>query len=313
MDPQVAGGLISGAGSLLSGAVGSITSAVNTKRTIAAQKEAADLEWQRNKEMWNMQNQYNSPASQMARLEEAGLNPNLVYGSGSAVGNSSGSAPQYRAPRPEYKYTNPLETLPLALGMYYDAQQKAANVDQTKALTSEVRARMITEGLKAESLALSNRKLEFDIGVARSLAPYNLDAIRLGNKRILEEIALNISRRANVDKDTALKLSTIALHEVDNKIKREELYNLRHFGGRESHPMSRLIGGIPSSILRLNYSGSSVFNELSRLPVVNAISDYFSDLNIEARRSARAKKRAARRIRFLGNLSVVNPISYFSY
>lgn len=31
---------------------------------------------------WNMQNEYNSPAAQMQRLQEAGLNPHLVYGRG---------------------------------------------------------------------------------------------------------------------------------------------------------------------------------------------------------------------------------------
>lgn len=31
---------------------------------------------------WEMQNAYNSPAAQMERLREAGLNPNLVYGNG---------------------------------------------------------------------------------------------------------------------------------------------------------------------------------------------------------------------------------------
>ena len=49
----------------------------------------------RSVEMWNMQNQYNSPTAQMSRLRQAGLNPNLVYGSG-VTGNSAGSAPQYQ-------------------------------------------------------------------------------------------------------------------------------------------------------------------------------------------------------------------------
>lgn len=38
---------------------------------------------------WNMQNAYNSPVEQMKRLEEAGLNPMLVYGGGNVSGNSA--------------------------------------------------------------------------------------------------------------------------------------------------------------------------------------------------------------------------------
>ena len=38
---------------------------------------------------WRMQNDYNSPAAQMARLKSAGLNPNLVYGNGAEATSSS--------------------------------------------------------------------------------------------------------------------------------------------------------------------------------------------------------------------------------
>jgi hypothetical protein len=34
---------------------------------------------------WNRQNAYNDPSAQMARLKSAGLNPNMVYGGGSAT------------------------------------------------------------------------------------------------------------------------------------------------------------------------------------------------------------------------------------
>lgn len=37
---------------------------------------------------WTLENQYNSPAQQMQRYLEAGLNPNLVYGAGASSGNA---------------------------------------------------------------------------------------------------------------------------------------------------------------------------------------------------------------------------------
>lgn len=44
-----------------------------------------------NRKLWEAQNAYNHPTKQMQRLQEAGLNPNLIYGSGaqSATGNAS--------------------------------------------------------------------------------------------------------------------------------------------------------------------------------------------------------------------------------
>ena len=47
-----------------------------------------------NLDMWNRQNAYNTPAEQMRRLQEAGLNPNLMYGQGN-VGNAP-TAPQFQ-------------------------------------------------------------------------------------------------------------------------------------------------------------------------------------------------------------------------
>ena len=41
-----------------------------------------------NREMWDLQNKYNSPFYQMQRYEQAGLNPSLMYGQ-----ISSGNAP----------------------------------------------------------------------------------------------------------------------------------------------------------------------------------------------------------------------------
>lgn len=42
-------------------------------------------------QFWNMQNEYNDPSAQMARLQAAGLNPMLVYSGGNVTGNSSSS------------------------------------------------------------------------------------------------------------------------------------------------------------------------------------------------------------------------------
>jgi hypothetical protein len=50
-------------------------------------------------DMWNRQNAYNTPANQMQRLKDAGLNPALMYGQGN-VGNAE-KAMQYQQPQIE--------------------------------------------------------------------------------------------------------------------------------------------------------------------------------------------------------------------
>lgn len=80
------------AGSLISsgsGLLGSLISgAYNRKRQRESQAWAES--------MWNRQNQYNLPINQMARLKEAGINPNLAFGSAaSAMGSNVPSPPHY--------------------------------------------------------------------------------------------------------------------------------------------------------------------------------------------------------------------------
>lgn len=62
----------------------------------AFNKSEAELAYNRQLEQWNLENEYNSPAQQLARYQAAGLNPNLIYGTGTAsAGNTNTSSPSY--------------------------------------------------------------------------------------------------------------------------------------------------------------------------------------------------------------------------
>lgn len=62
-------------------------------------KRNLGLQAQTQKELIDYQNEYNTPSAQMARLAEAGLNPNLVYGSQAPAGVSgNASAPSGHSP-----------------------------------------------------------------------------------------------------------------------------------------------------------------------------------------------------------------------
>lgn len=71
--------------SLLDFGLGSIMSnSANAKSKRAAAAQAA-LNYHYTTMLMDKQNEYNKPINQMARLREAGLNPNLVYGDGGAT------------------------------------------------------------------------------------------------------------------------------------------------------------------------------------------------------------------------------------
>lgn len=76
---------------------------------------------------WNMQNEYNSPAAQMARYRDAGLNPNLIYGQSNegAMVRTTDVKP-WNPKAPEFKADQ-------AIGQYFDVQQKEAQINNLKA------------------------------------------------------------------------------------------------------------------------------------------------------------------------------------
>ena len=124
MDPlTVAAGA---AGSLLSSVIGNIGA---KKREEAARRA--------NVAFWEKQNLYNLPKNQMQRLKEAGLNPNLIYGSSpaGAGGNAGAISPAKAAP---YSFENPINStvqmslLPLQAGKI---QAETANTLKKAGLT----------------------------------------------------------------------------------------------------------------------------------------------------------------------------------
>lgn len=89
MNPNVLGSLITGGANVLGGLFGMGSQASANKANLELAKY--QNEW--NEKMWHMQNEYNLPKNQMARYLDAGLNPNLIYGSGSASAGNSTSVP----------------------------------------------------------------------------------------------------------------------------------------------------------------------------------------------------------------------------
>lgn len=97
------GTLVNAGTSLLGGAMSAAAQNNSSRWNYEAQKlanqgnlELAKYAYSANLDQWNRQNEYNSPAAQMKRFEEAGLNPNLIYSQGNS-GNAA-SSPQFNPP-----------------------------------------------------------------------------------------------------------------------------------------------------------------------------------------------------------------------
>lgn len=62
---------------------------LNSWVNYAASKKLMKKQFDLNKKMWELNNEYNLPVNQMQRLQDAGLNPHLVYGNGGASATAS--------------------------------------------------------------------------------------------------------------------------------------------------------------------------------------------------------------------------------
>lgn len=126
---------------------GQQTGAQQTRDVNAANMKLAEYQYNKELEMWNRQNEYNSPKAQMSRFSEAGLNPNLIYGQGTA-GNAT-QIPRYQAPQmqraPQVDYLGMITSV---LGTYLDFKQRDAQID----LQREQRNKVIQETAKVREL-----------------------------------------------------------------------------------------------------------------------------------------------------------------
>lgn len=180
---SIVGGIISGVGSLLGGLGSSSMNNKAVQDTNKANMEIAKYQaqwqqqenekaYQRSLNMWNLQNEYNSPTQQMARIRAAGLNPNLVYGNG-VTGNSSGSTPQYEpakfnAPTMQaYRGWN--LGISDAISQFLAYRTVKAQVDNMEAQNSLIRQQTATEATKQANIAASTSRSEFDLNMAKEL------------------------------------------------------------------------------------------------------------------------------------------------
>lgn len=133
------GGLVGGAISGVANLFGAKKRREQAEKNIRMQQEWASNEAAKERadalRMWKMSNAYNTPTEQMARLEAAGLNPNMVYGSGNAAGITSKPSQSYkRAQTPDFMAMPPpaIAELSDALKAYQDYRMSNAQMQNTR-------------------------------------------------------------------------------------------------------------------------------------------------------------------------------------
>lgn len=112
--------------------------------------------------LWMMNNDYNSPKAQRARLEEAGFNPALMYGKSGSTGNSGSPASGGQLSQssfPTFQFERGLGVLE----KMYDIQAKKAQADILKgdARIKDIDASMY-ENFEADGTLVRGKRGEYN-------------------------------------------------------------------------------------------------------------------------------------------------------
>lgn len=198
---SIFGSLISAGSSIGSSLLGGLFSANSQANANRSNMALAEYAYNKNLEQWNRENEYNTPANQLARLKAAGLNPNLMYSQGS-VGNA-GNSPSYDAPQiSAYTGMGALGTslgqqLGNAVNSYYENSNKEAQNELIKQQTVATQQQAFNDSLRAVEIALDAKQKGLNYRLANTLFDNSVRTARLqsdnleqdlSNKRTVQEL-----------------------------------------------------------------------------------------------------------------------------
>lgn len=173
--------ILNSSAQVLSSAVNYAAASSIDKETRRYNREMYDKQRADSLADWTMQNDYNHPSAQMARLRAAGLNPNLVYGNGADATATSmprgTEAKSWSPPVPRFDVSGPLMSM-------YDIRMKEAQTDNLRTQNTLLQQDGMLKGLMASKLATETARSKFDLDLASDMREYSLEALKEHVRRL---------------------------------------------------------------------------------------------------------------------------------
>lgn len=208
-NPAIIPAVISGSASLLGQGINAYATGKTNRQSRAFAREMYDRQRQNAMDDWYMQNEYNHPSSQMARLRAAGLNPNLVYGNGAP--NQGGSVRS--TDTPSWNPKAPQFDLGSVSGAYFDTQVKQAQIDnlreQNTVLAQErvlKAAQVISTLASADKTQVDTKTGEFDLGLKQELKETSVEIAKAGLRKTGAETDVMLQRN---EREAVMQSQTI--------------------------------------------------------------------------------------------------------
>lgn len=239
----MAGGWAAAAGQIagVAGNIGAQAIANNGSR----KRERESRHW--NEQMWHKQNSYNHPVNQMKRLKKAGLNPNLIYGTGgsTSVGNADKVSPAKAA---DYNFESPFKDL----AKFADVRQVGQQTDNLQKQNDVLVQEAANKAAQTADTVQKTSKGKFDLDLAKELRKNSVDASN-ENLRQMEQRSMGAILDTKF-KDQTLKArvqesiyrmktaqSTLKGQQLLNALRKEQL-DLKKLGVEPSDNMFFRLG-----------------------------------------------------------------------
>ena len=201
MNPLIGQSLIGGAGQIGSSIINAVSANKMQQKQFQQQQALYDKQFQQQRQMIAEQNAYNSPANQRKLLEEAGLNPMLMYQNGTSNSIQSDVA------RPEVAQA----PLPIGAGSAIatgidkslQTMMSLAQIRQleanTKKTESETTGVDITNSRLGEQLDATISNLRQNVDESRSRVNLNSQQFHLMSEQITSEQVKQEQMRAEIE------------------------------------------------------------------------------------------------------------------
>lgn len=165
------------------------------EKMYARQREDALMDWFRT-------NEYNHPVQQMARLQQAGLNPNLVYGKGADATASPVRATQSHSWQPK------APTLNIGQGLmsFVDTSMKTAQIDNLRAQNTAIINEGILKAVQASKIGVDTARSQFELDFAKDTRDISLQALQENVRKMATGTDISLQKN---ERDAAMTASNL--------------------------------------------------------------------------------------------------------
>lgn len=227
MDATLLAGIISSAAAAAGQGTNAAVTGKMNKRSMAFSRQMYDQQKKDNLAQWERVNAYNSPAAQMQRYKEAGLNPALMYqqgSSGQALGLPTPDVqkPEFRTP----EWGNAISAAGTTAANYWDFQIKQAQVDNAAQQNRIMKEQAALIASQRQGQDITNETKLFDLGLAQNysgdMMQEKLRQLRTSTDNSIEENARRAALTASSLKEAVERMYSMQTARDGERIRQSK-------------------------------------------------------------------------------------------